>query len=348
MRAIAALIAIVAAFSTDAFAQSPAKFVGIAPYMFGMTIDDARGAAAKEAFKVEPWSDHITQVFVREPLMMADILFETQLGFLDQQLTTIRLSTTVAARKPEICAGQYQRLLTEVSALTGPFEAEALPRTIPFESAAAARAARPPVPPKKQQKADLASSIATPDASAIWYYDLYDAGRSQYLGDKQGEDFSVRLWGDWARGKCFLDAFFHNTSLSSALVRAIEERARLAQEATGPQPPPPLSAKEIERIRAAEEISFRELRMTAMPSAADSFAVYPVRAQRLEQHGAVVLTCLLEADGAFRCVVDSEDPPEFGFARAALALSTILRADPVPEQVGKRFRLRLPFILGGE
>jgi protein TonB len=62
------------------------------------------------------------------------------------------------------------------------------------------------------------------------------------------------------------------------------------------------------------------------PSPADVVAVYPRSAARLGYNGRVTMSCTVQPDGSLtRCEIASEDPPDQGFADAAIKLSKLYK-----------------------
>lgn len=83
------------------------------------------------------------------------------------------------------------------------------------------------------------------------------------------------------------------------------------------------------------------------PNAAEFERYYPLRAYALELEGDVSLDCLVNSEGRLDCDIASEDPTDFGFGEAALALSRNFRMAPMTVDgmptAGGRYRLRIPF-----
>jgi len=80
---------------------------------------------------------------------------------------------------------------------------------------------------------------------------------------------------------------------------------------------------------AAAESAAPNVRWSFQPTSEDIAAVYPHRAARLGHYGRVEMSCSVLADGSLaRCVADSEDPPNEGFAEAALKLAKYYRLAP--------------------
>ncbi len=67
-------------------------------------------------------------------------------------------------------------------------------------------------------------------------------------------------------------------------------------------------------------------RWLKQPSPADVVSVYPRTAARLGHYGRVKLSCAVQPDGRLaRCDIVSEDPPDEGFADAALKLTKLYK-----------------------
>ena len=56
---------------------------------------------------------------------------------------------------------------------------------------------------------------------------------------------------------------------------------------------------------------------------------YPQAAQEQRVEGRVILDCVVGDEGRLTCVVQSEDPPGYGFGEATLAIAQEFRAGPV-------------------
>src|SRR5436190_24233232 len=90
-----------------------------------------------------------------------------------------------------------------------------------------------------------------------------------------------------------------------------------AQPATAPAAPP-----------AAPTPPSPQLQFDRMPNATDFGRNYPPRAQYEGVEGRAVLGCTVGADGSLQnCSVVSEDPPNYGFGPAVLAMAGLFRVN---------------------
>jgi protein TonB len=75
---------------------------------------------------------------------------------------------------------------------------------------------------------------------------------------------------------------------------------------------------------------------------------YPRRAREMGHQGEVVLACLVSAEGALACTVESESPAGWGFAAAALDIAADHRMAPATQDgraIEARYRMVVPFQL---
>lgn len=86
------------------------------------------------------------------------------------------------------------------------------------------------------------------------------------------------------------------------------------------------------------------------PAGPDFEKHYPERALIEEVEGRAMLACTVLETGRLECVVESEDPVEYGFGEAAIAISHAFRMPPVTREgvstAGGRVRVPIAFRLG--
>jgi len=86
------------------------------------------------------------------------------------------------------------------------------------------------------------------------------------------------------------------------------------------------------------------------PNGQDVAAVYPRSALSRNLGGVVQLNCIIQADGAFACVVGNETPKGYGFGDAARLMAGRYRVSPKfadgREVTGTYYQLRVVFALG--
>jgi TonB family protein len=86
------------------------------------------------------------------------------------------------------------------------------------------------------------------------------------------------------------------------------------------------------------------------PNARDFARYYPDRALDDGQSGSVTLDCVIGGNGRLDCSIVNENPPGYGFGRAAMNISRQVRVDPAlpggGSAAGRRLQLPLSFRAG--
>lgn len=86
------------------------------------------------------------------------------------------------------------------------------------------------------------------------------------------------------------------------------------------------------------------LQFDRLPNAADVSHYYPARAQFEGVEGRAVIACQIAATGALQgCTVANENPPEYGFGAAVLAMAGLFHVNMNTATAGTNIRLPLQF-----